>query len=242
MSATNKNEVVVLRQASFKGTAVTLGQPIKAQPKIEPANITHTEPVPATTPSSGVSKSAGENDTGGQERLLSELGEKYKLENQKILEAEKAKLKKQYDQQMSLLQKQFDTQVGTLNGVIHELNRKSQDFHALLEPAVIRIVQFSLQKILGDVSRLEEHIVMLVKQAILQHSIEEGFVLKVAPADYDVLHKVIQQNDSMHTAKIEIQQDIHLKAGQCLIDLSRCVIDISPELQIQKVGQLLNDE
>ncbi len=92
-----------------------------------------------------------------------------------------------------------------------------------------------------DLAKHEEFIANIIKKALLDYNLEEGLTLKVNMHDYEMIKKIISENNFLANYNIGIEKDNSLISGQYLIDLKESMLDIGVEQQFDKVRQLLNE-
>lgn len=175
------------------------------------------------------------------EKEIAYLKEQYDLEYKKSLEAEKLKLKRLHDQQLVLLENRFKEKIDTLNNCIAEFDRNLKKLNASIEKISINVIDTILEKMVFSLSGHEQFIIELIKKAVYQHRLDQGFILKVSLTDFDMIKRIINENDALSLYSIQITKDSSLNTGQLLIELNRSIIDISFSQQVNNVRQLLND-
>lgn len=232
MSTINKEPSVLLKQVQKAVNTITLGQ---APAEIQALNKQENQSTRHEVDSYHVQEQ--ENNFRVQE--LAELKESYELEYKKAIESERLRLKKLHDQQLLLLENQFKTKVNTLNNCIAEFDRNLKELNASMEKISVKVIDSILAKMVFSLSGHEKFIVDLIKKAVHQHNLNEGFLLKVPSTDFDMIKNVIAD---MESYKISIEKDNSLVSGQLIVELNNSVIDIGFSQQINNARRLLNDE
>lgn len=237
MSVKNKNSSVLLRKVVKSEDVVTLGQ-VKTE-----NNILNQEELFAsknTIDSSGqlFLKNQQENILRAQELVDSKA--KYEVEYKKAIEIEKLRLKKLHDQQLGLLENQFKSKINSLNNCITEFKESLKDLNSSVERISVEVIDSILEKIVFNLSGHENFIVEIIKKAIYQHNLDDGFTLKVSLHDFEMMSKIIEENNTLEPYKILLAKDSSLKNGQFVVDLNNSMIDIGFNQQITKARQLLN--
>lgn len=234
MSTDNKGSSARLREVLKSDKAVTLGATVKK-------NLTQKEPLPHVNAKIVELEKNKELDKSLIEKELSILKEQYANEYKKIVELEKARLKDIHDKKILLLENQFKSKIDSLTTCIIEFNKKTEVLSSSLELIAIKTIEEILKKITSDLAGHEEFVAEIIKKALIQYNVEEGFILKVNLNDYPMIKKIIYENDYLRDYKILIEKDSSLISGQYIIDLKDSIVDIGVVQQIGKVRQLLNE-
>ncbi|KKW81782.1 hypothetical protein AAV96_02685 [Acinetobacter sp. AG1] len=236
MSTRNKEPSVLLKQVQKAVNTITLGQVPAENPTL---NKQGNQP---TSHEMDLSKNlfqVQEQENNSRVQELAELKQSYELEYKKAIESEKLRLKKLHDQQLLLLENQFKTKVNTLNSCIAEFDRNLKELNASMEKISVKVIDSILEKMVFSLSGHEKFIVDIIKKAVHQHNLNEGFLLKVPSTDFDMIKNVIAD---MESYKISIEKDSSLVSGQLIVELNNSVIDIGFSQQINNARRLLNDE
>ncbi|USA45386.1 FliH/SctL family protein [Acinetobacter sp. C26M] len=175
------------------------------------------------------------------EKDVAYLREQYELEYKKSLEVEKLKLKRLHDQQLELLENRFKEKIDTLNNCITEFDRSLKKINTSIEKISIKVIDSILEKMVFSLSGHEQVIIELIKKAIYQHRLDQGFTLKVSLTDFDMIKRIVDENDVLNDYSVQVSKDSSLNVGQVLIELNSSIVDISFSQQINSVRQLLND-
>lgn len=236
MSTKNKESSVLLKQVQKVGNTITLGQvPADNQAFNKQGNQLSRNEIDSSKNLFQVKEQ--KNNFRVQE--FTELKETYELEYKRAIESEKLRLKRLHDQQLSLLESQFKAKMNTLNSCIAEFDRNLKDLNVSMEKISVKVIDTILEKIVFSLSGHEKFIVDIIKKAAHQHNLNDGFLLKVPPCDFDMIKNVIEDLESY---KITIEKDSSLASGQLIVELNNSVIDIGFSQQINNARQLLNDE
>lgn len=222
-----------LREVLKSDKKVTLGAMVEkviAQQEIK-QNVEMKNDVP--------SKKESEDDL--REKELSILKEQYAKEFKKVVELEKARLKDIHEKKILLLESQFKTKIDSLTSCIAEFRKKKETLNSSLELIAIKTIEEILKKMTIDLAKHEEFIAEIIKKALLDSNLEEGFTLKVNMHDYEMIKKIISENNSLANYTIAVEKDNSLISGQYLIDLKESMLDIGVVQQFDKVRQLLNE-
>ncbi|HDI2821236.1 TPA: hypothetical protein PKT66_003242 [Acinetobacter baumannii] len=176
-----------------------------------------------------------------REKELSILKEQYANEFKKVVELEKARLKDIYEKKIQLLEGQFKSKIDSLTSCIAEFRKKTESLNSSLELIAIKTIEEILKKMTIDLAKHEEFIADIIKKALLDYNREEGLTLKVNIHDYEMIKKIISENNLLANYNIVIEKDNSLISGQYLIDLKESMLDIGVVQQFDKVRQLLNE-
>lgn len=222
-----------LREVLKSDKKVTLGaivEKVIAQKEIK-QNVEMKNDVP--------SKKESENDLREKELFI--LKEQYAKEFKKVVELEKARLKDIHEKKILLLESQFQTKIDSLTSCIAEFRKKNENLNSSLELIAIKTIEEILKKMTIDLAKHEEFIAEIIKKALLDYNLEEGFTLKVNMHDYEMIKKIISENNSLANYTIVVEKDNSLISGQYLIDLKESMLDVGIVQQFDKVRQLLNE-
>ncbi|MBC9229246.1 hypothetical protein HI850_007885 [bacterium SPL81] len=236
MDTKNKESSVLIKQVQKAVNTITLGHVPAENPTLNKQGNQH------ASHEMGLSKNLSqvqEQKNNSQVQELAELKESYELEYKKAIESEKLRLKKLHDQQLLLLENQFKTKVNMLNSCIAEFDRNLKELNTSMEKISVKVIDSILEKMVFSLSGHEKFIVDIIKKAVQQHNLNEGFLLKVPPTDFDMIKNVIEDLESF---KISIEKDSSLVSGQLIVELNNSVIDIGFRQQINNARRLLNDE
>jgi len=236
MSTRNKESSVLLKQIQKAANTITLGQ-VPADNQISSKQVNH--PLRKEIDSSKNLSQVQEQENNFRVQELAALKERYELEYKRTIESEKLRLKRLHDQQLSLLESQFKAKVNTLNSCIAEFDRNLKDLNASMEKISVKVIDSILEKMVFSLSGHEKFIVDIIKKAVHQHNLNEGFLLKAPPTDFDMIKNVIED---LEAYKITLEKDSSLASGQLIVELNNSVIDIGFSQQVNNARQLLNDE
>ncbi|ENW91568.1 FliH/SctL family protein [Acinetobacter dispersus] len=237
MSTKNKESSGLLRVVHKSADTVTLGN-------ASAEHILSEQEQPSTLLNTGyveenLSKESKKDNL--IEKDVADLREKYELEYKKSLEAEKQKLKRLHDQQLALLENRFKEKIDTLNNCIVEFDQSLKKINTSLEKISIKVIDNILEKMVFSLSGHEQFIIDLIKKAIYQHRLDQGFTLKVSLKDFDMIKRIVDESDTLSDYSVQVSKDSSLIIGQVFIELNSSLIDISFSQQINSVRQLLND-
>jgi len=236
MDTKNKASSVLLKQVQKAVNTITLGQTPTENPTLN-KQVDHS--LSHEINSSKNLCQVQEQEKNSQVQELAELKKNYELEYKKTIESEKLRLKKLHDQQLSLLEGQFKAKVNTLNNCVAEFDRNLKHLNSSMEKISVKVIDSILEKMVFSLSGHEKFIVDIIKKAVQQHNLNEGFLLKVPPTDFDMIKNVMEDLESF---KISIEKDSSLVSGQLIVELNNSVLDIGFRQQINNARQLLNDE
>ncbi|WP_336928744.1 FliH/SctL family protein [Acinetobacter oleivorans] len=175
------------------------------------------------------------------EKELSILKRQYADEYKKVVELEKARLKDIHEKKMLLLESQFKAKIDSLTSCIVEFTKKNEVLNSSLELIAIKTIDEILKKMTIDLTEHEGFIAEIIKKALVEYNLGEGFTLKVNVHEYELIKKIISENIFLVNYNIVVEKDNSLKSGQYSIDLKESMLDIGVKQQFDKVRQLLND-
>lgn len=237
MSTKNKESSGLLRAVRKSTDTVTLGgesAELLLSERVQPNILMNTIDV-----QENLSKENKKDNLIEKERAY--LREQYDLEYKKSLEAEKLKLKRLHDQQLVLLENHFKEKIDTLNNCIVEFDQNLKKLNTSIEKISIKVIDSILEKMVFSLSGHEQFIIDLIKKAVYQHRLDQGFILKVSLTDFDMIKRIIEESDALSIYSIQVSKESSLNTGQLLIELKSSMIDISFSQQVNNVRQLLND-
>lgn len=237
MSTKNKESSGLLRAVNTSSDTITLGghsAEDRLTEQVQPTIFTDS----ANTQENLSKKSKKDNLL---EREREYLREQYDLEYKKTIEAEKLKLKRLHDQQLALLENRFKEKIDTLNNCIVEFDQSLKKLNTSIEKISIKVIDSILEKMVFSLSGHEQFIIELIKKAVYQHRLDQGFILKVSLTDFDLIQRIIVESDVLNDYSIQVSKDSSLNAGQFLVELNNSIIDISFSQQVNNVRHLLNE-
>lgn len=237
MSMKSKESSGLLRVVHKSADAVTLGgKPVERMlaERVQPTTLINTTHI-----QENLSKENEKEDL--LEKKVAYLREQYDLEYKKSIEAEKLKLKRLHDQQLALLENRFKEKIDALNSCIAEFDQNLKKINISIEKISIKVIDSILDKMVFSLSGHEQFIIDLIKKAVYQHRLDQGFILKVSLTDFDFIKRVIDESDALSDYSIQVAKDSSLNTGQILVELNSSIIDISFSQQVSNIRQLLND-
>jgi flagellar assembly protein FliH len=102
-----------------------------------------------------------------------------------------------------------------------------------LEDVTVEIAFAAVCKLLGEAARTEDGVRSLVREAMRGIQAKEGVVVRVAPADRDLLAA------SNGEGKVEVAADERVALGGCIIETSGGTLDARLEVQLQQLVDTL---
>ncbi|MDR7016422.1 FliH/SctL family protein [Acinetobacter sp. 3657] len=233
----NKDSSVLLRSINKSEEVVTLGSRHKGDgvSNQEQFCLEEIKDLPVDTP-----QDISQHDMLRAQELA-DVKEKYRLEYVTKLEAEKLKLKRFNDQQLLVLENKYKEKINILNNCILEFDRNLKNLNSSIEKISIKVIDSILEKIVFSLLGNEELIINIVRKTILQHRLDQGFVMKVGLTDFEMIKKIIDESEVLKSYAIVVTEDRSLNVGQVVVELNATSIDIGLGQQIKKVRQLLND-
>ncbi|MCD6161893.1 MAG: hypothetical protein J7K40_05705 [candidate division Zixibacteria bacterium] len=127
-----------------------------------------------------------------------------------------------------------------LNTITEELNEKSQNFFNEVEDIVMDLsVHLAKKIIFGAVDMVPDIVKANVENCVKLLAGAGQVIIKINPADYDIIKEYIPGLDQKHEGKFSfvIEPDNSITRGGCLIELNGSVVDGRIETQFEKLKQ-----
>jgi len=123
-----------------------------------------------------------------------------------------------------------------LQGLGASLRAALEQGIAGMEDAMVEIAFAAACKVLGQAAASEEGVRSMVQEAMRQVRSKEGLVLRVSPADYELLAARAPLAEGV---KLELAADERVASGGCLIETSGGTLDARLEVQLRQLLETL---
>jgi len=135
-----------------------------------------------------------------------------------------------------------DTIIGKANDYKNETTSEREAAITRLEPELVELIIRIVKKLISDNIKVNPQVILhLIRQGLKQTSFKGDITLRVSKDDYD---NVVKNQDELLKsveggAKLAIERDVALSAGDCLIETPFGIIDSSLDMQYEEVKESL---
>lgn len=165
-----------------------------------------------------------------------DLEERREEEREKIL---KQAYEEGYKTGLEDVQERFAKDLAAMESLLESLRSILVDGIVEQEDLIVEIVYEAVGKILGEAVRRKEGVLALVQQVMRDVQEREQLVLRLAPADYELLSSGRASLGYGEIQGLELLADDRVVLGGCLVESAGGTLDGRLETQLQRLREVL---